>query len=72
MRQKLTDSIVKAAKPKTDGKDKTLSDGGGLYLLVKTSGKYWRYDYQHEKRNQRDPTKHDTYESLANCFLKSG
>lgn len=51
MRQKLTDSIVKAAKPKPDGKDKTLSDGGGLYLLVKTSGKYWRYDYQYEKRN---------------------
>jgi hypothetical protein len=24
------------------------------------------------QRNERDPTKHDTYESLANCFLKSG
>ena len=38
--QKLTATTVKQAKPYK------LSDGGGLYLLVKPSGKYWRYKYR--------------------------
>lgn len=42
---KLTDSIIKAAKPKE--KDHSLADGHGLVLLVKTSGaKWWRYRYR--------------------------
>ena len=42
---KLTDSIIKAAKPKE--KDYSLADGHGLALLVKSSGaKWWRYRYR--------------------------
>lgn len=42
---KLTDSIIKAAKPKE--KDYSLTDGHGLGLLVKSSGaKWWRYRYR--------------------------
>ena len=39
--QKLTATAVKQAKPKA--KPYKLADGGGLYLHVKTAGKYWRY-----------------------------
>jgi len=43
---KLTDSRVKTAKLE-DGKTMLkLPDGGGLYLLVNKSGKYWRFDYR--------------------------
>jgi len=42
---KLTDPIIKAAKPKE--KDYSLADGHGLALLVKSSGaKWWRYRYR--------------------------
>lgn len=42
---KLTDSVIKAAKPKD--KDYPLTDGHGLVLLVKSSGaKWWRYRYR--------------------------
>lgn len=41
---KLTVTEIKNAKPKE--KPYKMSDGGGLYLLVKQSGKYWRYDYR--------------------------
>lgn len=42
---KLTDSIIKAAKPKE--KDYSIADGHGLGLLVKSSGaKWWRYRYR--------------------------
>lgn len=46
MKRKLTDSIVKFAKPKADGKPNHLTDGGGLFLLVNQAGKYWRYNYR--------------------------
>ena len=42
---KLTAQRVKAAKP--ESKQYKLTDGGGLYLLVKKTGKYWRYDYRY-------------------------
>ena len=42
--QKLTATAVKQAKPKS--KAHKLWDGGGLYLLVNSQGKYWRYDYR--------------------------
>ena len=42
--QKLTATAVKQAKPKA--KPYKLADGGGLYLHMKTAGKYWRYKYR--------------------------
>lgn len=51
---KLTATAVKQAKPKD--KDYKMSDGGGLYLLVKTSGaKYWRYDYRFADKRKTLP-----------------
>lgn len=46
MKRKLTDSIIKAAKPKPDGNPANLSDGGGLYLHVTANHKVWRYNYR--------------------------
>lgn len=40
----LTDTAARNAKPKE--KPFKISDSGGLYLLVKTTGKYWRMDYR--------------------------
>jgi integrase len=42
--QKLTATAVTQAKPKP--KPYSLSDGGGMYLLVNSTAKYWRYDYR--------------------------
>jgi integrase len=43
-KQILNDVAIRNAKP--DDKDKRLSDGGGLYLLIKPNGaKWWRFDY---------------------------
>lgn len=44
---KLTDRQVANAKPHTDGRPKRYVDGNNFYLLVKPTGKYWRYDYTH-------------------------
>ncbi len=40
----LTDTAARNAKSKD--KPYKISDSGGLYLLVKTTGKYWRMDYR--------------------------
>lgn len=42
--QKLTALAVKQAKSKD--RNYSMVDGGGLYLLVKPQGKYWRYNYR--------------------------
>lgn len=43
---KLTDSIIKAAKPKDSAY--SLSDGQGLGLYIQPTGaKWWRYRYRH-------------------------
>ncbi|MGI3428018.1 Arm DNA-binding domain-containing protein [Providencia stuartii] len=43
---KLSARQVETAKPEI--KDYKLSDGAGLFLLVRTNGaKYWRYRYQY-------------------------
>ena len=43
---KLTDAKIRQAKPK--GKDYKLSDGYGMYMLVKKNGsKYWRLKYRY-------------------------
>lgn len=41
----LTDIAVKSAKPQD--KPYKLTDGDGMYLLVKANGKYWRLDYRY-------------------------
>ncbi|MGZ8183468.1 MAG: tyrosine-type recombinase/integrase [Methylobacter sp.] len=47
----LTDPKIKNAKP--DVKDKRLNDGGGLYLLIKSTGaKWWRFDYSFEGKRK--------------------
>jgi len=40
----LTDTAIRNAKPRD--KFYKLSDSAGLYLLVKSTGKYWRMDYR--------------------------
>ena len=47
MKRTLTNTAVKNAKPNDDGKPKKHSDGGGLFLMVNSSGKYWRYSYRY-------------------------
>ena len=48
---KLTDTLVKSIKPK-DAPYK-LSDGGGLYLLVKPNGgKYWHLAYRYNEKQK--------------------
>jgi integrase len=42
---KLSHIACQNAKYNTDGKGNKLSDGGGLHLHVKESGKYWRLSY---------------------------
>jgi len=42
----LSDAKVKAATVPEGKKQTKLADGGGLYLLVKPQGKYWRLDYR--------------------------
>jgi len=49
MKRKLNNIKVKNAQPHSDGRPKKHVDGGGLYLLVKTKGKYWRYNYRFMK-----------------------
>ena len=41
---KLTNLSIQSAKLKD--KPYSLTDGAGLYLLVRKSGKYWRYNYR--------------------------
>lgn len=42
----LTDIFVKNVKHKGSLAGEKYSDGGGMYLLVKAPGKYWRLDYR--------------------------
>lgn len=42
----LTDTFIKQVKATRPAGDKH-ADGGGLYLLVKEAGKYWRMDYRY-------------------------
>ncbi len=51
MKRSLTDTAIKKAKLVESGsKPRKLTDGGGLYLLINQTGKYWRYNYRfHDK-----------------------
>ncbi len=42
----LTDTFVKQVKHKGSTVGERYADGGGMYLRVKASGKYWRLDYR--------------------------
>jgi integrase len=47
----LTDTFVRQVKPSGKPAGDKYTDGGGMYLLVKGPGKYWRMDYGfHGKR----------------------
>ncbi|MEQ1637652.1 MAG: integrase arm-type DNA-binding domain-containing protein [Methylococcales bacterium] len=47
----LKDVVIRNIKPAD--KDQRLSDGGGLYLLIKTSGaKWWRFDYSFDGKRK--------------------
>ena len=47
----LTDTFVRQVKPSAKPAGDKHADGGGMYLLVKGPGKYWRMDYSfHGKR----------------------
>lgn len=46
----LSDVAIRQAKPKD--KPYNLPDGTGLYLHVKTAGKYWRYNYRFEGKQK--------------------
>ncbi len=52
MKRKLTNTAVKNAKPSPEGKAIKFTDGGGLYLLVNKTGKYWRYNYRYLKKQK--------------------
>ncbi len=42
----LSDVKIKAVKVPEGKNQMKLADSGGLYLLVKLPGKYWRLDYR--------------------------
>ena len=53
MERKLTDTKIKKAKAKPDGKDNILADGGGLAVYVTAkNNRYWRYTYRYEGKRQ--------------------
>lgn len=52
MKRALTNTAVKNAKPNDNGKPKKHSDGGGLFLQVNQSGKYWRYSYRYLEKQK--------------------
>ena len=43
----LTDTFVRQVKHTGKASGDKHADGGGMYLLVKASGRYWRMDYTH-------------------------
>lgn len=43
----LTDTFVRQVKHTGKAAGDKHSDGGGMYLLVKAAGRYWRLDYRH-------------------------
>jgi integrase len=42
----LADTFVRTVKHKGNSAGEKYADGGGMYLLVKAGGKYWRMDYR--------------------------
>lgn len=48
----LTDTFVRQVKRRGKPTGDKYTDGDGMYLLVKPSGKYWRMDYTHAKKRK--------------------
>lgn len=48
----LTDTFVRQVKHSGKPVGDKHTDGGGMYLLVKAAGKYWRMDYTHAKKRK--------------------
>jgi len=48
----LTDTFVRQVKHLGKPAGEKYADGGGMYLLVKSGGKYWRMDYTHASKRK--------------------
>ena len=48
----LTDTFVKNTKPTGKPAGDKYRDGGGMYLLVNASGRYWRMDYRFSEKRK--------------------
>lgn len=48
----LADTFVRQVKHSGKVAGDKYADGGGMYLLVKSSGKYWRMDYRHTDKRK--------------------
>lgn len=48
----LTDTFIKQVKHTGKPAGDKHTDGGGMYLLVKAGGKYWRMDYTHADKRK--------------------
>ncbi len=48
----LTDTFVKQVKFSGKAAGDKYTDGGGMYLLVKAAGKYWRMDYAFQEKRK--------------------
>ena len=48
----LADTFVRQVKHSGKVVGDKYTDGGGMYLLVKAGGKYWRMDYTHATRRR--------------------
>lgn len=48
----LTDTFVRQVKHTGKPAGDKYADGGGMYLLVKAAGKYWRMDYTHASKRK--------------------
>lgn len=60
----LTDTAIRKAKP--EGKPKKLSDGGGLYLLLRPDGaRYWRLDYRRPVTKSRNTLSLGVYPEIS-------
>jgi integrase len=48
----LTDTAVRQVKHRESAAGEKYADGGGMYLLVKAGGKYWRMDYSYANKRR--------------------
>lgn len=65
MKYRLTDTAVRNAKPKSDGKPAKYTDGGGHYLWVTETAKSWRYDYTRPVTGKRNTLVIGTYPEFS-------